>query len=457
VDLAKRFNGEIINGDAMQLYRGLPIITNKISVEEREGVPHHLIDFVDLEEETWRISRFRNECLRLIQDIHARGKIPILVGGTSYYVQGVLFHDGLVDKGTEDSDQTSDQEYGGRQEGSSSSKSSKDWAILDAPVEVMLAKLREVDPIMAERWHINEARKIRRSLEIYLKTGRPASEIYAEQQRQRQATIDHVEGAVTGQLRYPTLVFWMHAEREKLYKRLETRVEKMVEQGLIPEAQSLSEYLRDKESQGLQVDRTRGIWVSIGFKEMEPYFNMLRAGNSSDEQIEALKRTCIESVKTSTRQYSSKQTRWIRLKLWTALADLNATDRLYVLDATDPSAWDSSITEPTERIVQEFLSNGNLPKPESLSVLARTTLEERTKTYKKEDQTNFTVKQIACEPCGKMLMGQEQWDLHVRGSAHRRTIKSIAKRAQQQEYLRSQASAEVPEEKAPADETRGLA
>lgn len=456
MDLAKRFNGEIINGDAMQLYRGLPIITNKISVEEREGVPHHLIDFVDLEEETWRISRFRNECLRLIQDIHSRGKIPILVGGTSYYVQGVLFHDGLVDNGTEDSDQASEQECSGHQE--SSSPKSTDWAILDAPVEVMLAKLREVDPIMAERWHINEARKIRRSLEIYLKTGRPASEIYAEQQRQRQATIDNVEGAVAGQLRYPTLVFWMHAEREKLYRRLETRVDKMVEQGLITEAQSLSKYLTDKESQGLQVDRTRGIWVSIGFKEMEPYFNMLRAGNSSDEQIEALKRTCIESVKTSTRQYSSKQTRWIRLKLWTALADLGATDRLYVLDGTDPNAWDSCITEPTERIVQEFLSNGSLPKPESLSALAQTTLEERKKTYKKEDQANFTLKQIACEPCGKMLMGQEQWDLHVRGSAHRRTIKNQAKRAQRQEYLRNhQASAKVAEEKLPTDETRGLA
>jgi tRNA dimethylallyltransferase len=190
---------------------------------------------------------------------------------------------------------------------------------------------------------------------------------------------------------------------------------------------------------------------------MEPYFNMLRAGNSSDEQIEALKRACIESVKTSTRQYSSKQTRWIRLKLWAALADVSATDRLYVLDATDPSAWESCITKPTERIVQEFLSNGNLPQPESLSVLAQTTLEERTKTYKKENQTDFTVKQIACEPCGKMLMGQEQWDLHVRGSGHRRTIKSIAKREQAQEYLRSRASAEVPEETAPADETRGLA
>lgn len=427
MDLAKRFNGEIINGDAMQLYRGLPIITNKISVEEREGVPHHLIDFISLEEETWHIGRFRSECLRLIHGIHSRGKIPILVGGTSYYVQSVLFHDGLVDY--EMADQTPGQDE----------QSTRDWAILDGPVEAMLAKLREVDPIMAERWHINEDRKIRRSLEIYLKTGRPASEIYAEQQRQREA-----KGTIAGQLRYPTLVFWVHAEREKLHKRLDTRVDKMVEQGLIPEAQSLSEYLRDKESQGLQVDRTRGIWVSIGFKEMEPYFNILHAGNSSDEQIEALKRTCIESVKTSTRQYSTYQTRWIRLKLWTALANAGATDQLYILDGTDPNAWDSCITEPSERIVQGFLDNGTLPKPESLSALAQQTLEERTKTYNKDGQAGFNVKQIPCEPCGKMLMGQEQWDLHVRGYAHRRTIKKTAKREQRQKYLQSRASETIP-------------
>ncbi|KAH8689684.1 putative tRNA isopentenyltransferase [Talaromyces proteolyticus] len=445
VDLAKRFNGEIINGDAMQLYRGLPIITNKIPEEEREDIKHHLIDFIGLEEETWRIGTFRDECLRVIQDIHSRGKIPILVGGTSYYVQSVLFNDGLVDSGKEDSKQAPDEDYNVRQEGQSESK---DWPILDAPVETMLDKLREVDPIMADRWHIKEVRKIRRSLEIYLKTGRPASEIYAEQQRQRQAAINNVEGETTGQLRYETLVFWMHAERETLYKRLDTRVEKMIEQGLVAEARSLFEY---KESQDTQLDETRGIWVSIGLKELEPYFKALRAGGSSEGQIEALKQTCVESVKTSTRQYSSRQTRWIRTKIWTALASLSATDRLYVLDATDPDAWDRCIREPAERVAQGFLGNSEIPEPESLSELARMTLEDAKKSHEKQNQPATFSKQMTCEVCHKTMMGEEQWDIHVRGSAHRRVMKSAAKRAKRQEYLRNREMAEGTVDKVSTD------
>ena len=87
--------------------------------------------------------------------------------------------------------------------------------------------------------------------------------------------------------------------------------------------------------------------------------------------------------------------------------------------------------------MQEFLSNGSLPKPESLSALAQTTLEERKKTYKKEDQANFTLKQIACEPCGKMLMGQEQWDIHIRAATHRRALKAAAKKLRDMEWLRN--------------------
>lgn len=99
MDLASRFNGEIINGDAMQMYRGLPIITNQIPVEERNGVPHHLISCVELDEQPWFVGRFRSESLRLIDDIHARGKTPVLVGGTHYYTQAVLFKDQLLGAG----------------------------------------------------------------------------------------------------------------------------------------------------------------------------------------------------------------------------------------------------------------------------------------------------------------------------------------------------------------------
>lgn len=409
-------------------------------MHEREGIPHHLIDFIGLEEESWRIGQFRTECLRVIQDIHSRGKIPVLVGGTSYYVQSVLFNDALVDEGADDV--LSDDKQPEQQEGIK--KTSEEWAILDAPVETMMEKLREVDPVMANRWHINEKRKIRRSLEIYLKTGRPASDIYEEQMRQRQAAFDNTEGATAGKLRYSTLVFWVHAEREKLYRRLEKRVDNMAEQGLIAEAQSLSEYAVEQEAQGNPIDLSRGVWVSIGYKEIEPYFTALRAGNLSDKELETLKESCLESVKTSTRQYSTRQVQWIRKKLWTAIADIGATNQLYVLDTTDPGAWDSCVAEPMERIVQAFMRDEDLPNPKTLSQWAEETLTEREHNYKKVTVPPAqTLKQMTCEVCNRTMMGQEQWEIHIRAATHRRALKAAAKKARNMEWLRNHPPAEA--------------
>jgi tRNA dimethylallyltransferase len=409
-------------------------------MHEREGIPHHLIDFIGLEEESWRIGQFKKECLRAIQDIHSRGKIPVLVGGTSYYVQSVLFNDALVGEGAEDV--LSDDKQPERQK--STKRTSEEWAILDAPVETMMEKLRDVDPIMANRWHINEGRKIRRSLEIYLETGRRASEIYEEQMHQRQAAIEHAEGIRAGQLRFPTLVFWVHAERENLYRRLENRVDTMAEQGLIAEAQSLSEYAIEQEAQGNPIDLSRGIWVSIGYKEMEPYFTALRAGNLSEKELETLKESCLESVKTSTRQYSTRQVQWIRRKLWTALADIGANNQLYVLDTTDPGDWDTSVAEPMERIVQAFLRNEDLPEPKTLSQLAEEALTEREHNYTKAAIPPAQIlKQMTCELCNRTMMGQEQWNIHMRASSHRRALKAAEKKARNMEWLRNHPPAEA--------------
>lgn len=446
VDLATRFNGEIINGDAMQMYRGLPVITNKIPLEERNGIPHHLIDFVGLDEEPWRISKFKSESLRLIKDIHSRGKLPILVGGTHYYTHWVLFNDMLVEEDYGDDDGRLDVQH---DEDTERPATAKDWSILDAPAEVMLEKLREVDPTMAARWHPNETRKIRRSLEIYLKSGKRASEIYAEQHRQRQVNVGgngddrEIPDATSGQLRYQSLILWPHTERETLYGRLNARVETMLDQGLISEARSMSEYVRTKELSGNQVDLTRGVWVSIGFKEMEPFFAALRAGTSSEAELRALKQSCVESVKTSTRQYSAKQVKWIRNKLWTSLSEINATDRLYIFDSTNVEEWDKHVTVPSEEIVRAFLSHGRLPDPKSVSTLAKSTLGEFDKQKKSTASSAkqlpaIALKQMTCDLCHKTMTGQEQWEIHISSSHHKRALKSVARKARRDEYLRNQ-------------------
>ncbi|EAL85532.1 tRNA dimethylallyltransferase, mitochondrial [Aspergillus fumigatus] len=431
VDLATRFNGEIINGDAMQMYRGLPIITNQIPFEERNGIPHHLISCVDFEEEPWRIGHFKRECLRLIKDIHSRGKLPILVGGTHYYTQTVLFKDQLVEESLFSGDD--DDAHFHKETKPTSAK----WPILDAPPDVVFQKLKEVDPVIASRWHPNDVRKIRRSLEIYFQTGKPASEIYAEQKRQKYATGTNGESSPgIGQLRYPTLIFWVHSEKETLNCRLAKRVDSMVEQGLMAEAQRMWAYIREKKGQGITVDQTRGVWVSIGFKELAPYFDALENGELSEGELEALKQSSIELVKIATRQYATSQIKWIRNKLWKALADAGATKNLYLLDSTNVEDWQRWVTEPSEHLTQALLNDEPRPDPKSLSDMARETLCAR--EVQAQTQRSDVLQTFTCEICSRTMATQDQWNIHLNGRAHKRAIKNAAKRAEREKYLRNQ-------------------
>ncbi|RAL07740.1 tRNA dimethylallyltransferase [Aspergillus homomorphus CBS 101889] len=430
VDLASRFNGEIINGDAMQMYRGLPIITNQIPLEERNGIPHHLLSCVEIEEEPWWIGRFKQESLRLIDQIHAKGKLPILVGGTHYYTQAVLFNDQLVD-----ADQDSVNDVAVFREGNSDKDSPTKWPILDAAPEVVLQKLREVDPVMADRWHPNEARKIRRSLEIYLQTGRPASEVYTEQEQLKRADTARDDFSLgAGRLRYPTMIFWVHSEKQTLNARLEKRVGAMIDQGLMDEARRMFDFAQEKQAQGNPIDHTRGVWISIGYKELAPYFDAFYKGSMSPLELEALKQSCVDSIMSATRQYAMSQIKWIRNKLWRAVADADATNRLFILDSTNVEAWEEAITKPSEILVRALLNDEPTPDPKSLSDLARFILSAK-EAQPQRDSTSL-LKCMTCKVCNKIMQGEEQWEIHLNGNAHKRALKSAAKKAARDEYLR---------------------
>ncbi|KAL4899255.1 hypothetical protein BDW74DRAFT_171628 [Aspergillus multicolor] len=428
IDIASRFNGEVINGDAMQMYRGLPIITNQIPIEERNGIPHHLISCIDFDENPWRISMFRKECLRLIDDIHARGKLPVLVGGTHYYTQSVLFQDQLVSKEVEPS---AEETYSFPAEDVDSAVK---WPILDSEPELVLQKLREVDPIMADHWHPKDSRKIRRSLEIYLQTGKPASQVYAEQQQLKRATAGNGDVSGGEQLRFNTAIFWVHSEKSTLEERLFKRVDVMVDQGLLSEASRMSDFLQEQEAQGVAVDQTRGVWVSIGFKELAPYLNALRDGSKTEKELDVLKQSCIGSVKTATRQYARSQIQWIRNKLWTGLAEAGMTNRLFLLDSTNVEDWANNITGPSERLVKALEEEEPLPDPKSLSELAKTTLEAL--EVKKQTIDHKSSKCITCDICRKTMTNEEQWKIHIQGSVHKRVLKSMAKKQAREAYLR---------------------
>lgn len=413
VSLAQRYNGEVINGDAMQLYSGLPIITNKITVEERMGIPHHLLGCIEVGEPTWVVGTFVKRALGVIEEIRSRGKLPILVGGTHYYTQSLLFRDRLAEN--EESGEDGKGKEGAEAQGPVDNLEDT-YPILKEPTENLLERLQEIDPVMAERWHPNDRRKIQRSLEIYLQTGRKASDIYAEQRLANAASPTDASPEESG-LRFPTLIFWIHAETEALRTRLDSRVDKMLTQGLLEEVNQLHAYATEQQSLSKPVDESRGIWVSIGFKEFKAYVTASQAGTTSATELEKLKDEAIEKTKIATRQYAKRQTRWIRLKL---LPQAKDAGKLYLLDGTSIPDFGANVLSSASDITKAFLSDSIMPDPRELSDAAADQL-----VVKEGDESEAAPKKWLrqkCELCGVTCVTEKQWEAHTRSRSHRRLV-----------------------------------
>ncbi|RYP01448.1 hypothetical protein DL764_006218 [Monosporascus ibericus] len=402
VDLALRFNGEIINADAMQMYRGLPVITNQISAEEQKGVPHHLLAIIDHHEPTWTVLSFTTEARKVIQGIRSRGKLPIIVGGTHYYINALLFEDSVLGP----------QSLGdGGPRPNVEEESSAQFPILNAPTDVLMNRLREVDPAMASRWHPSERRKIRRSLEIYLTTGRKASDIYAEQQRTGQAS-----RGPRGP--WEALMFWVYSKPDVLHDRLNRRVDKMMGRGLVGEMKDLHEQLLRRTDAGETVDRTKGIWQSIGFKQLEPLLNA-EVEERAAEELEKLKETGLEEMRAATRQYAKAQIKWLRGKTVPKLKEHDALKYLYLLDSSHVENFTTDVLHPAAEICRQFLVGENMGKPNGLSDTARDVLG----AFGDEGRSSRPVlRQRTCEACHMTIL-ESEWEKHVKGRRHRRILK----------------------------------
>lgn len=378
----------------MQLYNGLPIITNKITVSEQRGIPHHLLGHIPLDGSPWDVDDFKAEAAKTIREIRGRGNLPILVGGTHYYVDPLLFPDVILDDVQTDP--------------------SKSFPILEESAEVMLQELRKVDPVMAEKWHPNDRRKIQRSLEIYLHTGRPASDLYAEQEVRKEVA----RGAAAAKP-WHNLLFWVSSEREVLKERLDGRVDKMLERGLLEEVKELFEFKRRKMAAGDILDMTKGIWQSIGYKQFEPYLQAIGEGEDAP-RLDELKIAALEDMKTATRRYANYQTKWIRLKQIPRLKDQGpeAFGNLYLLDSTDVSQFSINVVEPAAHVTAKFLSGATRPAPVEISELARDILTKVGEPPPKEVPCQKT-----CEICQTVCVTEQAWQRHIKGASHRRVLK----------------------------------
>ncbi|MBQ8799260.1 MAG: tRNA (adenosine(37)-N6)-dimethylallyltransferase MiaA [Lachnospiraceae bacterium] len=260
IRLAKSVNGEIISADSMQVYRRMDIGTAKIKKEEMGGVTHHLIDICEPTED-YNVVRFATEAKRLIREIVGRGHVPILVGGTGFYIQAVLYD---IDFTETDEDTSYREELA-------------DFAA-EHGAEALHAKLAEVDPASAEAIHANNVKRVIRALEFYQQTGTKISEHNEEQHGKESA--------------YNSAYFVLTQDRAVLYDRIEKRIDLMLAEGLLNEVKSLLEEGCKPEAVSMQ---------GLGYKEIVPYLN----GECTLEEA-------IYILKRDTRHFAKRQITWFK-------------------------------------------------------------------------------------------------------------------------------------------------
>lgn len=261
IELAKKYNGEIISGDSMQIYKSMDIGTAKIKPEEMDGIPHHLLDIKD-PYESFSVAEFQQLVREKIDEIHNRGRLPMLVGGTGLYIQSVIYD-------YQFSEAISDDEFRKNLEKLAEEKGN----------DFVHDMLKRVDPESAERIHANNLRRVIRALEIFHLTGKKMSEDQIDQEPE---------------LLYDVVLIGLIMDREKLYERINLRVDLMMEEGLLQEVKSLyNKGLRDAQS--IQ---------AIGYKEIYEYLD----GKVTFEQA-------IENLKQNSRRYAKRQLTWFRNKM----------------------------------------------------------------------------------------------------------------------------------------------
>jgi len=260
IELAKKINGEIISADSMQIYKYMNIGSAKISKEEMQGIPHYLIDELCPRDE-FNVAKFKEMALAAMDIIYNKGKVPIIVGGTGFYIQAILY-DIDFSKGSEDTKYRRDLEE-----------------LLTAKgKEALHNMLGEIDPVAAREIHPNNTKRVIRALEYWNSSGEKISD-HNEKERKKDSP-------------YNFVYFVLNDERERLYERINRRVDEMISQGLVNEVKGLKDMGLSRGLVSMQ---------GLGYKEVLDY---LDGKYSYDEMVYTIKR--------DTRHFAKRQLTWFR-------------------------------------------------------------------------------------------------------------------------------------------------
>ena len=279
IKLAKRIGGSIVSADSMQVYKEMDIGSAKITREEMEGIEHHLIDVLEPTED-FNVCRFKDMADAAISDIYESGKIPILVGGTGFYIQSVLY----------------DIDFDETDEGGEI-RAGLERLATDEGADSLWRRLSEVDPESADAIHPNNVKRVIRALEFFELTGKKISE-HNRRERAKESPFEY---------RY----FVLNDERSRLYERIDARVDKMIRLGLVDEVRSL-------KSRG--VTRKMTSMQGLGYKEIFSYLE----GEISLERA-------IYLIKRDTRHFAKRQLTWFKRErdvIWLDKSELSEEEML---------------------------------------------------------------------------------------------------------------------------------
>ena len=272
IELAKKINGEIVSADSMQIYKDMNIGTAKTTTEEMQGIKHYLQDFVE-PDKRYSVADYKIDAEKAIEEILSKGKIPIVVGGTGLYVDSLIY-------GIEYQEIKFDEKY---------RKELEDIALKNG-LETLYKKAQDIDPEAIKKISCNDKKRIMRVLEIYKATGKTKTEQEIESRKK--------------EVKYDYKVFAIDWKREKLYERINKRVDIMIEKGLIEEVENLLKKYKEFPT----------AMQGLGYKEVVEYLN----GYLTKEEM-------IDKIKQETRRYAKRQITWFRKNkqtIWIGPQDL---------------------------------------------------------------------------------------------------------------------------------------
>lgn len=434
IELAKRFNGEIISADSMQIYKGLDISTAKATPDERSAAVHHMLDVCDVKTKTFTVVDYRDAALPIINGLLDADKKPIIVGGTTYYIETLLWkvlvssnerRESVDDTETMSTKKTTTtvKEYIGMSSEEILRTLKPDNSNSDEPIGMQLHKLlSEVDPVTAQRLHPNNIRKVRRALEIYIQNRKPMSEVLTEQKSQKGSSY------LGGPLRFEHIILlWLKCDQKKLDARIDKRIDSMINDGMLFEIRECYNLLKNDG-----IDSTMGIMQAIGFKEFLPYLEKYTDG-SFDTEItnfirenggltgqkkfiiknrtsDALKllEDCLDELRLHTKQYSKKQIKWIRNRMVSTKGRI--VPPVYELDSTNAETnWHNDVYSKAENVIQSYIDN------------VATYVEPAERTEHPTYNLNMHVTHF-CDVCNRRFVGDLDFNGHMNSHVHRKAL-----------------------------------